>query len=440
MNEITKTTKFKFTTNYIRKSWLSIFQQKSYHWLEAVSLIPQNDLSLLWINSGVATLKKYFNNPSLLPARNLVNCQRVIRTDDLANINVQSYHQTLFEMLGNFSIGSNFKYEIIPIIWEWFTSSQWLGIDVKRLFITVWENDKVSLKVWKKQQVKDDHIIFGDKKTNFWDMGDGPCGPNTEIYYDLQLTDKLPRKIEELDNKRFIEICNIVFPEFYHKTNNYLPLAEKCVDTGAGLERIAMVLQNKKNAFEIDLWAPVIELIHSYNKEKIFEEAKGNYYVIADHLRTTIFALSDGADFEHKGRGYILKKLVKKATLFAYLLNLNSDNLKNISEKLIEINSFYYHQLKEKQELIISKLQREIDRTLGFISKSNLILDNYFSPKITAKEIFFWYDTRGIPLELIFFYLKNKNYEFPEKEFNKLLEQQKEKSSHDRKKKGVETF
>ncbi|CAI2184496.1 7605_t:CDS:2 [Funneliformis geosporum] len=151
--------------------------------------------------SRVATLKKYFNNPNLAPARNLVNCQRVIRTDDLANINAHSYHQTLFEMLGDFSIGSNFK----------------------------------------------------EEKTNFWDMGDGPCGANTEIYFDFHPESGLPKNIEDLDNKRFIEICNIVFPEFYHQDDKYLPLAEKCVDTGAGLERITMVLQGKKNTFEIDL-------------------------------------------------------------------------------------------------------------------------------------------------------------------------------------------
>jgi len=262
MNEVDKKTQF--TTNYVRQSWLDIFQQKDYHLLEPVSLIPQNDPSLLWINSGVATLKKYFNNPSLAPSRNLVNCQRVIRTDDLANINSQSYHQTLFEMLGIFSIGSNFKKETIPIVWEWFTSPQWLNMNPQNLFITVWENDKVSYEVWKKQGVKENHILFGSKETNFWDMGDGPCGPNTEIYFDFHPESNLPKSIENLDNKRFIEICNIVFPEFYHKGEEYLPLEEKCVDTGAGLERIVMVLQGKKNTFEIDLWEPVIKLIESY--------------------------------------------------------------------------------------------------------------------------------------------------------------------------------
>jgi alanyl-tRNA synthetase len=254
----------KFTTNYVRQSWLDIFQQKGYYFITPASLIPQNDPSLLWINSGVSTIKKYFDNPSSAPTRNLVNCQRVIRTDDLANINSQSYHQTLFEMLGNFSIGGNFKEEVIPIIWEWFTSPKWLNLNSHNLFVTVWENDQVALEVWKKQGVKENHILFGTKKTNFWDMGDGPCGPNTEIYYDFQVNSELPKQIEELDNKRFIEICNIVFPEFYHKGSEYLPLAEKCVDTGAGLERIVMVLQGKKNTFEIDLWEPVIKLINEY--------------------------------------------------------------------------------------------------------------------------------------------------------------------------------
>jgi len=430
----------KFTTNYVRQSWLDIFQQKGYYLLEPSSLIPQNDLSLLWINSGVATLKKYFNNPSLAPARNLVNCQRVIRTDDIANINAQSYHQTLFEMLGNFSIGSNFKPEIIPIVWEWFTSPKWLNMNPQHLFITVWENDKVSYEIWQKQKgVKGNHILFGNKKTNFWDMGDGPCGPNTEIYYDFQTGQELPKKITDLDNKRFLEISNTVFPEFYHKGTDYLPLAEKCVDNGTGLERIAMVLQSKKNTFEIDLWEPIIKLINDYHKEDL-KKFKGDYYVMADHLRTTIFALADGAVFEPKGRGYILKKLVKKATLLTHFLNLNGENLQKIIELLIKVNCSYYSHLREKKELIISELKKEIDKNFNFVDKSVEKLNSYYSPGITAEDIFFWYDTKGISLELIRFYLEEKKHNFPEKAFNNLLEKQKERSLKDRKKKNLSVF
>jgi alanyl-tRNA synthetase len=261
----------KVSINSIRQSWLNLFQSKGYLLLEPSSLIPKDDLSLLWINSGVAALKKYFNKPQLLSNRNLVNCQPVIRVADLDQINQLSYHQTLFEMLGNFSINGNFKTEVIAIVWEWLTSQQWLNLDPQCLFITVWEEDQVSYQTWKHQGVSDDHILLGSKKSNFWDMGNGPCGPNSEIYYDLQSNAVLlPRKVVDLNNKRFIEIGNIVFPEQFHQKDQYLPLDQKCVDTGMGLERIAMILQNKTNAFEIDLWAPVIRLIENivYNQNR----------------------------------------------------------------------------------------------------------------------------------------------------------------------------
>lgn len=274
----------KSSINYIRQSWLDIWQQKGYYLLEPVSLIPENDPSLLWINSGVATLKKYFNNPSLTPARNLVNCQPVIRTDDLSNINSQSYHQTLFEMLGVFSIGGNFKKETIPVMWEWFTSPQWLNLDPQQLFITVLPEDKITYRIWQEQKnFIPNHIILGSKKTNFWDMGDGPCGPCTEIFYDtgfiktpqdpskgvlFQKEGDLPQNITDLENKRFLEVGNIVFSEFYHQGEKYLPLEQKCVDFGGGLERVGMVIQDKKNTFETDLWEPVIKLIESYCQKK----------------------------------------------------------------------------------------------------------------------------------------------------------------------------
>ncbi|RHZ36689.1 alanine--tRNA ligase-related protein [endosymbiont GvMRE of Glomus versiforme] len=259
------------STNEVRKKWLSFFQQKGYYLLEPVSLVPQNDPSLLWINSGVATLKKYFSNPSLAPSRNLVNCQRVIRTDDLTNINQYSYHQTLFEMLGVFSIGGKFKQETIPYFWEFFTSPEWLGLAPERLFITVYQQDADTYKFWKEQKgILREHILYGSKKTNVWDMGgdNSPWGYNTEIYYDFQTNQDIPKNAADLDNKRFLEICNIVFPEFYHQGDNDLPLKEKCVDVGGGLERIAMVVQSKKNTFEIDLWEPVIQLIKERHSNK----------------------------------------------------------------------------------------------------------------------------------------------------------------------------
>lgn len=263
--------KIKLTTDLIREKWLLFFEEKKYSILCPFSLIPkENERSLLWINSGVSTIKEYFNSSVLPPSRNLTSCQRVIRTDDINKISHFnfSYHQTLFEMLGCFSIGGNFKKETIPIIWDFFTNKRWCSLNCKKLFITVWENDEVSYKIWQEQEgIVKENILLCDKKENFWDIGNGPCGPNSEIYYKFDNSDKRILKISE--NKNFVEICNIVFPEFYNRKGKYLPLKEKCVDVGAGLERISMIIQKKKNNFQIDIWNPVINLIKEiYIKRK----------------------------------------------------------------------------------------------------------------------------------------------------------------------------
>ena len=276
MNE----TSTKFTTDFVRRSWINIWKERGYFLLESASLIPRDDSSLLWINSGVAAVKKFFVDPSLAPSSNLVNCQKVIRTADLSNINAQACHQTLFEMLGAFSFGGNFKKETIPVIWEWLTSVRWLGIDPKKFFITVLPEDKNTYEIWKEQKIVSSHIIFGNRETNFWDMGDGPCGPCTEIFFDFHQNDKkLPQKISDLESKRFLEIGNIVFSEYYHQKEKshdsslpYLPLTQKCVDFGGGLERIVMILQGKNNTFETDYWIPIIQLITQIYRNNISEK------------------------------------------------------------------------------------------------------------------------------------------------------------------------
>ena len=195
-----------------------------------------------------------------------------MRTDDLNQIKQNSYHQTLFEMLGVFSLGGNFKQETIPYFWEFFTATNWLGLNPQRLFITVYRADKVTEQLWREQKgIIPEQILSGSEKTNLWDMGgeNSPWGYNSEIYYDLAPGQSVVRAAEDLDNQRFLEICNIVFPEFYHHGSNNLALPEKCVDVGAGLERIAMVIQEKKNTFEIDLWTPIIQLMEKTTQEKL---------------------------------------------------------------------------------------------------------------------------------------------------------------------------
>jgi len=229
-------------------------------------------------------------------------------------------------------------------------------------------------------------------------MGNGPCGPNTEIYYDFQTDDKVPKKASDLDNKRFLEICNIVFSESYHQGSVFLPLKEKCVDVGGGLERIAMVAQGKKNSFQIDLWQEVIELIDNHyrkNNSIYTNESKGSFYIIADHLRTAIFALADEARFEPKGRGYILRKLVKRTALLGHFLNFSGEELILFSQKLIDVNSSFHTHLGQKNDLIIEYLKKEIIHIMKFIKNSAQKMDNYcqkillVNNSVPAQDVFF---------------------------------------------------
>lgn len=254
----------KNSVSAIRDSWVSIFSFYGYSPLPAFSLVPsENDKSLLFINSGVAALKEKFKViGNSAESYNAVNCQPVIRTDDIDRLEFSSCHQTMFEMLGSFSVSGKFKKDVIPIVWEWLTSEKWLFLPKTNLFVTVWDGDEESFQIWKEILPSERNIFFGNKNTNFWDMGDGPCGPNTEVYYNLTPENdnqSFPSSIKDLESKNFVEIGNIVFPQFNHQGDLYKPLEQKCVDIGMGLERIAMIKQNKKDVFLIDIWEPVIK-------------------------------------------------------------------------------------------------------------------------------------------------------------------------------------
>ncbi|WNE41840.1 MAG: Alanine--tRNA ligase [Mycoplasmataceae bacterium] len=433
----------------IREKWLLFFQNNNHLLIEPHSLLPKDDPSLLWINSGVAALKRYFNNPELSPSKNLVNCQRVIRTNDLDRIDGNSYHQTLFEMLGCFSIGGSFKQEIIPLIWEFFTNRDLLGIDSKRLFITVLEEDKETFEIWRNQpNIFLENLILAPRSSNFWDMGDGPCGPNTEIYYCFEnFTPNSALTIDDLESKKFIEIINIVFSEFYHSGSEYLPLSKKCVDIGGGLERIALVMQEVKSTFEIDLWKNSIQWLEhclKINKINLTSEDRWKIYVIADHLRTAIFAISDGALPEHKKRGYVLKKLLKRSALLSYIFNISLDDIKILYKNIISSNGTFYKDLISNEDYILSVIENEFIKfnqsfDIAF-KKINRFLENNFQPEVSADTIFFWYDTEGIPLELINFSLSKREKFFNKEKFDELLFNQKERSLLERKKQGISTF
>lgn len=462
---------FLLSVDFIRDSWLNFFEEKGYNFIPSSSLIPDDDdKSLLWINSGVASLKKYFSSDEKI---NFVNCQKVIRTEDLIDKEDFSdesknffYHQTLFEMLGVFSVNSNFKEHTITNIWDFFTSDHFLGLDKNNLFVTVWEEDCSVINIWKNVGISEEMIIFGNKKSNFWDMGDGPCGSNTEIYFDFY-PDKIKPNISEIESNkdRFIEICNIVFPEYYHnkKDDSYTDLKKKCVDVGAGLERIAMVLQKKKNVFDIDVWDPVIKLMKNFyfsskldnnssnnnEKENLEDRPLNNekelinqsFFIIADHLRTIIFSLSDGAKIDSKGRGYILKKLLKRVCVESIFLSFNEKNIEDILNTLIFSNSFFYPNLKKKNEELVKIIVAEFIKFIEILRDCDRKMDLFFRKNIFDEHgIFFLYDTMGIPLKIVKKYFLKKNKFFPKEDFFILLKKQKDSGSKDRKEKNMTVF
>lgn len=437
------------SVNHIRTSWLSLFQKKGYTLIEPASLIPKNDPSLLWINSGVSALKEYFNDPSKSPSKNLVNCQRVIRTNDLDRIDAHSYHQTLFEMLGCFSVGGNFKLEVIPLIWKFFTAPEFLNISPSKLFITVLETDSETYQIWQAQEnISVANIIPATKTTNFWDMGDGPCGPNTEIYYCFNTASNQDHvSVDDLESKNFIEIINIVFSEFYHRGDEFVPLSQKCVDVGGGLERIALVLQNAKNTFQVDVWQQPIAWLESCYRQNQSADLQRNgwmLYTIADHLRTSIFAICDGATIEHKKQGYILKKLLKRTALFAYILKLKVSDLLQLYDKIVISNSHFYKELFSANAASKRTIGDELARFyLNFEAYAKKI-EEYFKAnpcrEIAAEQVFFWYDTSGFPLELINSFLAERGVTFDQATFGKIMKEHKRKSLDDRRKQKISAF
>lgn len=411
--------KYKITTNEIRRKWLDFFVNKNHLEIESKSLIPINDNSLLWINSGVATLKKFFSGVENPPSNKLVNSQRCIRTNDIENVGLTSRHHTFFEMLGNFSIGDYFRKEAIEFAAEFLLKN--LNIDSQKLYVTVYENDEESYNLWIKNGILKNHIIKCDKSRNFWEIGAGPCGPCTEIYYDRGTKydpDNIGEKLffEDIENDRYIEIWNIVFSEFNNDgKNNYTKLARQNIDTGAGLERLACILQEVNTNYDTDGFVkPRIILeqysTHKYDDNLYFEKNKDetktfinkSFVVIIDHIKACLFAISDGALPSNKDRGYILRKLLRRAFFHMDFLRIEKKALNALVDKLIEINHEYYPYLKESQSLVIETLEKEyisyktaIKNSLKFLEE--LLVNNQFNEQNLFKLV----DTFGFPIEII---------------------------------------
>lgn len=423
------------THNEIRTMWFRYFEEKGHKKVESASLIPVNDDSLLWINAGVTPLKKYFDGSEVPESRRLVNIQKCIRTNDIENVGITKRHQTFFEMMGNFSVGDYFKQDAILFAYELLTGKDWFAIDKNLLYVTVYPNDQEAYDRWLSVGMAEDHIIRLEE--NFWEIGEGPCGPDSEIFFDRgEKYDSDGTAFEKFkqdeEQERYIEIWNNVFSQFNSKTGvaraEYKELPSKNIDTGAGLERWCCVFQNVDSNFETDLFQPIIAHIEqltgtAYQGQKEFK-------IIADHIRAITFALADGAYFDNNGRGYVLRRLLRRSVRFGRNLGLQGPFLYKIVSEVIETMKDAYPYLTERWvvvETLVLEEEKLFLKTLeaGERRLKELVADS-IDGTISGEEAFKLYDTYGFPFELTLEYLNELGYTVSREEFDKYMNIQRE--------------
>jgi alanyl-tRNA synthetase len=429
----------KLTSNQIRKMWLDFFIKKDHHKKDSFSLIPESDPTLLWINSGIAPLKKYFNGSKKIFFKKIVNIQKCLRTNDIENIGKTSIHHTFFEMLGNFSIGDYFKKEAINLAYELLFSNEWFSLPKEKIYITYFDKDIETYSFWLQKGISEKKLI--PLKTNFWEIGEGPCGPCTEIFFDRG--SNYDSRNEELiyqgiKNNRFIEIWNIVFSQYNcinNDSNNkkFLELPNKNIDTGAGLERLACIFQQTNSNFETDLFFPIIKKIS--NLSNIKYENQESFKIIADHIKSLVFCINDGAIFSNNSRGYVLKKILRNALLKGQKLNFKNPFLFLLIPSVINIMKTFYPSLKEKQNIIQKIIKKEEQKFFNNLKNGKKIFFKFVeNNKISGKNFFKLYDTYGIPKENILEYADKYKIQIDKNEFDFFLDKQKQISKKNYKK------
>ncbi len=420
------------TSNEIRKMFLDYFESKGHLIVPSASLIPNDDPSILWINAGVAPLKKYFDGRKIPPKRRLANSQKCIRTNDIENVG-DTYHHTFFEMLGNFSIGDYFRNEALGFAWELLTSPNWYGIDKEKLYVTVYTDDNEAYNRWIELGVSPSHII--KSKDNFWDIGPGPCGPDSEIFFDRgeEYDKRGPELIEnDIDNDRYIEIWNNVFSQYNHidgvDRKDFPELPHKNIDTGMGLERLVCVLQNGKTNYDTDLFSPIIIKLEELSGVKYTDQRA--FRAIADHIKTLVFALSDGACFSNEGRGYVLRRLLRRASRFGRTLGINEPFMYKLTDSVIEIMKEAYPYLFKHKNNVDRMIKNEEDAFLKTLASGEKRLNDLVlsGNKITGSDVFKLYDTYGFPYELTKEILGEKGIEINKEEFDKCMQEQRKRA------------
>ena len=428
-----------YGVNQLRKMFLEFFESKGHLALKSFSLVPHNDKSLLLINSGMAPLKPYFTGQEIPPRKRVTTCQKCIRTGDIENVGKTARHGTFFEMLGNFSFGDYFKEEAIQWTWEFLTEV--VGLDPDRLYPSVYVDDDEAFEIWnKKMGIPAERIFKFGKEDNFWEHGSGPCGPCSEVYYDRgeKYGCGKPDCTVGCDCDRYMEIWNDVFTQFDNDGNgNYSELEQKNIDTGMGLERLASVVQDVDSIFDVDTIKALRDHVCrlagvEYGKEY---DSDVSIRVITDHIRSVTFMISDGIMPSNEGRGYVLRRLLRRACRHGRLLGIEKGFLPELAETVIAGSKDGYPELEEKKEFILKVISKEeeqfnktIDQGLGILSDMIEKMEAEGAKTLGGEDAFRLYDTYGFPLDLTKEILEEKGMDADEEGFRECMEVQRKKA------------
>ncbi|MBO4375189.1 MAG: alanine--tRNA ligase [Lachnospiraceae bacterium] len=435
----------KYGVNELRKMFLEFFEGKDHLKMNSFSLVPHNDNSLLIINSGMAPLKPYFTGQEIPPRKRVTTCQKCIRTGDLENVGKTARHGTFFEMLGNFSFGDYFKNESIPWAWEFLTKT--VGLDENRLYPSVYVDDDEAYEIWnKKMGIAPERIFKFGKEDNFWEHGSGPCGPCSEIYYDRGEKYGCGKSdcTVGCDCDRYMEVWNIVFSQFDNDgKGNYSDLVQKNIDTGMGLERLAVAVQDVDSIFDVDtlesLRSEVCKKARVAYKDS--EKTDVSIRIITDHIRSTTFMISDGILPSNEGRGYVLRRLIRRACRHGRLLGIQGTFLTELAKVVIRDSKDGYPELEEKKDFILKvisqeeeKFDRTIDSGLSVLKDMEKELEEKGEKTLSGENAFRLYDTYGFPLDITKEILEEKGISVDEEGYAAAMKEQSDKARNARKK------
>ena len=434
----------KYGLNELRQMFLDFFESKGHLVKSSYSLVPHNDNSLLLINAGMAPLKPYFTGQEVPPRTRMATCQKCIRTGDIENIGKTARHGTFFEMLGNFSFGDYFKHEAIHWSWEFLTEV--VGLEADRLYPSVYLEDDEAFDIWNKEMgIPKDRIFKFGKEDNFWEHGAGPCGPCSEIYYDRgeKYGCGKPDCTVGCECDRYIEIWNNVFTQFENDgKGNYTTLKQKNIDTGMGLERLATVVQDVDSIFDVDTIKVLRDKVCEISGKEYKKEYKWDVSIriITDHIRSATFMISDGIMPSNEGRGYVLRRLIRRAARHGRLLGIDGMFLSDLSETVIESSKDGYPELEEKKNMIFkvlteeeNKFNKTIDTGLNILAEMEAKISEEGNKTLSGDDAFKLYDTYGFPLDLTKEILEEKGFSVDEEGFKNAMEVQREKARNARK-------